>query len=63
MPIYVLHCSACDVTSESLILPREPIECPKCKTREVNKVPAVTSPHVWRGSSDGAEPKGKSGKP
>lgn len=57
MPIHDLHCRACGVTSESLILPHEPIECPKCKAREVDKMPAVTSPHVWRGSSDGAEPR------
>lgn len=59
MPIFVLNCKACNETSESLILPHEPIECPKCKAREVDKMPAVTSPHVWRGSSDGAMPKGK----
>lgn len=65
MPIYCFECQNCDHRFESLMRPYDPVECPRCKARETEthnlgqiiRVPAVTSPHVWRGSSDGAMPK------
>jgi putative FmdB family regulatory protein len=75
MPIYEYHCQACGKDFEAMrgVLERdEPTACVRChmKLLEVDATqefePAVTrkvsltSQHVWRGSSDGAMPKGKS---
>lgn len=59
MPIFEFFCTHCDHGFESLMKPRDPIECPKCKTREVDKVPSVVGGHIWKCSSDGAMPKSK----
>lgn len=67
MPLYEFKCQECHHEFESLMRPRDPIECPSCKIREAEYVVngkfvkrvSVTSQHVWVGSSDGAMPKGK----
>lgn len=62
MPIYSYHCAACQHEFESIhsmqVLKDGPSpECPKCKTREVNRVPSLIAGHVWKCNPDGAAPR------
>lgn len=60
MPIYDFECQVCGLRFESLAPSGEQYaECPNCQTDEcVSRfgVP-LPSPHIWKGSSSGAEPK------
>lgn len=56
-PIYDFHCTACEHEFESLMRPYDPVECPACKARSVDKKPAVCAGHIWKCNPEGAEPK------
>lgn len=57
MPIYDYHCTACEKDFEIFMKPWEPVECPLCKCKAVNKKPCVAAGHVWKGSTEGVGPK------
>lgn len=57
MPIHVIQCRACHEQSEVLSLGREPMECPNCKTRDVDKIPAIFG-YRWNcDNSGGTSPR------
>lgn len=51
MPIYDFACRLCGHHFESISYPNEPVQCPNCKRREVDRQPAVIATYKIRGDN------------